>query len=625
MEVVQGDKYSRQNQHQPQHQNQLSHNVVDKSPYFEKPCFGRGLFKVSLETSPLQRIQAPPCHIRSIAVSSSDNHDGCASVYLGTDSGDIYFFTWHRLVSPADCSAANSIPDSPKKENNHTDLKLVLSKSLGLSPVDFLCLLPRIGAIAVLLDKQVVILDCVSLDILECLLTSKGAFTLARAVGSSELSNGRIVRGSIDTAGESRGLPQTPRRTGGHGHLGRLFGSGRLSARRGVPAISVGESANMQSVQSILQSKEHTLSITEESLSHEEVIGYDSGVESFAVAVKQKLLLFTVKKRSRVLRSSNIANEAISISLKEMVGPEEVVTMAWIENAIITGNYQEYMLFSLVDGQASLIFSLPEGLVSPPLLKVFPKEPEVLLLMDNVGVAVNAAGHPTSSSLVFREIPDAVGQSAAYAVIVRRGVVELYHRKTGAKVQSISLSDTNWGPNIIAEDEDGKFLILASAFKVSFLERVPLDDQLKELLRHKQFDEAVALAEECSSEMDTDIAREKLANVHAQAGFLQFFDLHFKEAVDHFLQSSVMNPAEFFPFFPGATDQWRALSFKTRFVIHIVVCMIELWHYNHLSLIRIVCIFVESIGDFAGSHLIHEEYNETRNRESKFGEHTPRT
>lgn len=86
-----------------------------------------------------------------------------------------------------------------------------------------------------------------------------------------------------------------------------------------------------------------------------------------------------------------------------------------------------------------------------------------------------------------------------------------------------------------------------------------MDEQLKELLRQRQFNEALALVEESSAEIGLKNAEEKLSMVHAQAGFLLFFDLRFRDAIDHFLQSSTMNPAEIFPFFPAMTDRWRSV------------------------------------------------------------------
>ena len=95
--------------------------------------------------------------------------------------------------------------------------------------------------------------------------------------------------------------------------------------------------------------------------------------------------------------------------------------------------------------------------------------------------------------------------------------------------------------------------------QVYCLERVSMDEQLKELLRQRQFDEALALAEESAAEIGLENVKEKLSMVHAQAGFLLFFDLSFKDAIDHFLQSSTMHPAEIFPFFPDMTERWRSV------------------------------------------------------------------
>lgn len=569
MEVSQDDHHL--HYHQQQQANQTQHilqHQLEKTQHLEQLRFRRGLLKVSIEASPLQQIQAPPCNIRSIAAANVGNHDDRALVYLGTDSGDLYLFTWHRSPSSSFPSVASSLTDSPKRDGDSAAFSFTLNKNLGLSPVDCLCPLPRAGAIAALLDKQVVVLDLLSLGVLEWLPSSKGAFTFARAFGS--LNSTQVLNGSISGHGivaerDAQGSPQTPRKSAGQGQLGRLFGSGRLSAKRGGPsASSGGPGTNVQSMQSILSIKKKSISAlqdTTQGLGHKK----SSGIERFAVAVKQKILLYTVSKESKTPKAASSNGIVVSIKSKEMLGPEEVVTMAWIENVVITGTYQEYMLFSVADGHATLLFSLPQDLISPPLLKVFPKELEVLLLMDAVGVAVNAAGHPTSSSLAFKEIPDAVGQSSAYVVVIKRGVAEFYHRKTGAKVQSIILSDAALGPNLVSDDDDGKFLVLSNAFKVYCLERVPLDEQLKELLRQRQFDEAVALAEECTAETEVDNAQEKLSAVHAQAGFLLFFDLRFKDAVDHFLQSSALHPAEIFPFFPSMTDRWRSMVPRIRY------------------------------------------------------------
>jgi hypothetical protein len=103
------------------------------------------------------------------------------------------------------------------------------------------------------------------------------------------------------------------------------------------------------------------------------------------------------------------------------------------------------------------------------------------------------------------------------------------------------------------------FSEISSYVQVWCLQQVPLDEQLRDLLKQRQISEAVRLAEESVADGGGDVAKERLAVVHAEAGFLLLFDLQFEEAMDHFLQSDVFQPSELFPFFPSFTSRWRNL------------------------------------------------------------------
>jgi len=78
-------------------------------------------------------------------------------------------------------------------------------------------------------------------------------------------------------------------------------------------------------------------------------------------------------------------------------------------------------------------------------------------------------------------------------------------------------------------------------------------------LKQRQFNEAVRLAEEPVRDGSDNAAKERLAIVHAEAGFLLLFDLQFELAMDHFLLSDILKPSELFPFFPTLTTRWRTL------------------------------------------------------------------
>lgn len=88
-------------------------------------------------------------------------------------------------------------------------------------------------------------------------------------------------------------------------------------------------------------------------------------------------------------------------------------------------------------------------------------------------------------------------------------------------------------------------------------QKLPSVEQIKDLLRKKNYKGAISLVEELESE--GEMSKDLLSFVHAQVGFLLLFDLHFKEAVDHFLLSDTMQPSEVFPFIMRDPNRWSLL------------------------------------------------------------------
>lgn len=60
-------------------------------------------------------------------------------------------------------------------------------------------------------------------------------------------------------------------------------------------------------------------------------------------------------------------------------------------------------------------------------------------------------------------------------------------------------------------------------------------------------------------ESEGEMSKDMLSFVHAQVGFLLLFDLHFEQAVNHFLQSEIMQPSEVFPFIMRDPNRWSLL------------------------------------------------------------------
>lgn len=74
-------------------------------------------------------------------------------------------------------------------------------------------------------------------------------------------------------------------------------------------------------------------------------------------------------------------------------------------------------------------------------------------------------------------------------------------------------------------------------------------------------------------EDDCEMSKDMLSFVRAQVGFLLLFDLHFEEAVNHFLQSETMQPSEVFPFIMRDPNRWSLLVYF--FLMSMVVLFVH--------------------------------------------------
>ncbi|KAI5595387.1 hypothetical protein BDE02_03G135400 [Populus trichocarpa] len=441
--------------------------------------------------------------IKSIATNSQ------SFIYLGTSSGSLLLLS----INP---DTPNDKTPSTKDPNSTLDfdvpsrnVSFIKSVSVGDSAVETVLLLDEIGKVIVLSDGFLFLTDSGLVQPVRKLGFLKGVSFITKRVKSSESECSDLLGlSSLEGASTSSRI------------LSRLGGGVRANG-----------------VKDFVQKIE--------------------GDYVFAAVVGKKLMLIE-------LRVGKNDKEVDLMVLKEMQCIDGVKTLVWINDSIIVGTVIGYSLFSCITGQSGVIFTLPD-VSCLPLLKLLWKEKKVLLLVDNVGIVVDAHGQPVGGSLVFRKGPDSVGELASYVMVVRDGKMELYHKKLGGCVQTVSFGSEGFGPCIVADEEsgNGKLVAVATPTKVIFYRRVPTEEQIKDLLRKKNFKEAVSLVEELKS--DGEISNEMLSFVHAQIGFLLLFDLHFEEAVNHFLQSETMQPSEVFPFIMRDPNRWSLLVPRNRY------------------------------------------------------------
>ncbi|RZR86001.1 hypothetical protein BHM03_00013085 [Ensete ventricosum] len=160
-------------------------------------------------------------------------------------------------------------------------------------------------------------------------------------------------------------------------------------------------------------------------------------------------------------------SRGVSVHLKEIQDIDGISAMAWLGNSIVLGTSDGYTLFSTTNGISTPLFMLPES-SGPPRLKSLWGSKEVLLLVDNVGVVVNASGQPVGGSLIFQYAPDSITEMPSYVIVTKHGRMDLFRRKSGTCVQSVSYAKGGIGQCIVASDDQGKgeVIVVATPYKV---------------------------------------------------------------------------------------------------------------------------------------------------------------
>ncbi|KAE7995967.1 hypothetical protein FH972_000719 [Carpinus fangiana] len=448
--------------------------------------------------------------------------------YVGTQSGTLILFSTNPnnpTTTTTSETASKSTSFSPQ------NISLLRSASVGDdSPVDRILVLAEIGKVLVLSDGALFLVDYLLLQPVKRLSFFKGVSVITmRFRSSNQAESTNLLESNANSNASSSDYASTSQRL-----LQRLGGGIRANGLR------------------VKESEQHHRS---------------EGNFVFSFVIGKRLILVELVLGNRANKSEEDVDgvNGSFVVLKEIQCIDGIMTMVWLDDSIIVGTVNGYSLYSCVTGQSGIIFTLPD-MSSPPQLKLMWREWKVLLLVDNVGVLVNAHGQPVGGSLVFRHgAPDSIAEISSYVVVVKDGNLELYHKKSGRCLQTVTFGGEGVGPCVVADDEvgGGKLLAVATPNKVIFYRNLPSEEQIKDLLRKKNFKEAITLVEEL--ECDGEMSEDMLSFVHAQVGFLLLFDLHFEEAVNHFLQSETMQPSEVFPFIMRDPNRWSLLVPRNRY------------------------------------------------------------
>ncbi|MFS7889263.1 putative vacuolar sorting protein 39/Transforming growth factor beta receptor-associated domain 1 [Helianthus anomalus] len=459
---------------------------------------------------PFAEFNPSSASIRSLALFSPNSSE--TLIYIGTVSGKLLLL---NLQHPSpDCCSSSDNGNVGNDEGIHQNLKFVRHIVVSDFAVESIHVFGEIEKVLVVSDGFIHFVDLELVKPVKKIGALRGVSVVARRLRSNvDASFSKLTVGGGGDA------------IGGSSFLQRLGGSGRVNGGGVANDLPIDDNC------------------------------------VFAAAVGKKLILVGLVGRSSESYDS-VAGSLVT--LREIPCVDLVKDMVWIDDSIIVGCSSGYYLCSCVTGQCGLIFSFPDT-SSTPRLKVLKKDYKIFMLVDNVGIIVDSHGQPVGGSLVLQGSPDGIGEMGSCVVAIQSGKMELYGKKSGNCVQKVVFGGEGRGNHVITDDEDGtgKVVVVATPTKVICYLKVPSEEQIKDLLKKKDFKEAVSLAEELYD--DGEITKETLSLVHAQVGFLLMFDLHFEEAVNHFLLSETMQPSEIFPFIMPDPNRWSLLVPKNRY------------------------------------------------------------
>lgn len=357
--------------------------------------------------------------VRSLAVSRES--DSRAVFYVGTQSGRLISLTADLNKATTSAPAATAELDFSRNTSFLQKLSLLGSVSVSNFPVDSILVLSDIGKLLVLSDGSLFLVDSALSQSAKRLSFLKGVSLVTRRFRSNESESSSSL-GAVNSFSEHSSTSQRL--------IQKLGGGVRANG------LKIKEPEQQSEVNNV-----------------------------FASVIGKRLILVELVFGHGAKDVNGLTGSLVI--LKEIQCVDGIVTMVWLNDSIIVGTVNGYSLISCVTGQSGVIFSLPD-VSRPPRLKLLQKELRVLLLVDNVGIMVDAHGQPVGGSLVFRNGLDSVGEISSYVVIVNGGKMELYHKKSGACIQTLPFGGEGIGPCVVASEEDGggEFVAVATATKV---------------------------------------------------------------------------------------------------------------------------------------------------------------
>ncbi|CAK8694992.1 unnamed protein product [Clavelina lepadiformis] len=238
------------------------------------------------------------------------------------------------------------------------------------------------------------------------------------------------------------------------------------------------------------------------------------------VSVKRKLQFYFWKKRDFVELHNDIC-------LAEL--PR---TIAWCKDSLCIGFKREYYLVKL-DGDEDLKELYPTGKLLEPVIGNLGND-QVILMIDDRSVFVDSNGEPTyKHPFAWSDIPVIVESQPPYLIAVLPKYVEVRTMEPKLLIQSIDINK----PKMLCSW--GDCIFVASNTHVWAIQQLPVSSQIDKLIKDREFELALKLAnilimQKMSDTEDEQEKNKSIQHINTLLAFELFCQKRFDESLHNF-------------------------------------------------------------------------------------------
>uniref|UniRef100_A0A673JIY9 Transforming growth factor-beta receptor-associated protein 1 homolog n=1 Tax=Sinocyclocheilus rhinocerous TaxID=307959 RepID=A0A673JIY9_9TELE len=233
-----------------------------------------------------------------------------------------------------------------------------------------------------------------------------------------------------------------------------------------------------------------------------------------------------VLARRRAVQICTVHEDRVQM-LKEVTTPEQPCALSLDGYNICLALSTQYMILNYSTGTSQDLFPY-DCEERKPIVKRIGREEFLLAAPGGLGMFANAEGISQHAPVSWSESVIAAAVCFPYVVALDEGFVTVHSMLDQQLKQTLSFRDGH-----LLQDFEGK-VVLASSKAVYILVPLPLERQIQDLLASHRVEEALTLTEAAQR----NIPKEKYQILHKrilqQAGFIQFGQLQFLEAKEHF-------------------------------------------------------------------------------------------